>query len=92
MSKAKSVRKSAKSSSARETDNYYFLKILIYFVVGTVWIKVNGIVILPIGLLLGVLLAQHEKFMIDRKIEYAVLLVSALLNLAVAGYFISIWV
>ena len=92
MSKAKPARKSDNKSSARETDNYYFLKILIYFVVGTAWIKFNGIVILPIGLLLGVLLAQHEKFMIDRKIEYAVLLVSALLNLAVAGYFITIWI
>jgi len=92
MSKAKPARKSAKNSSARETDNYYFLKILVYFVVGTVWIKLNGIVILPIGLLVGILLAQHDKFMIDRKIEYAVLLVSALLNLAVAGYFITIWV
>ena len=92
MSKAKTTRKTAVKISARETDNYYFLKILVYFVVGTVWIKLNGIVILPIGLLLGILLAQHEKFMIDRKIEYAVLLVSALLNLAVAGYFISIWI
>lgn len=92
MSKAKPAHKRAANSSARETDNYYFLKILVYFVVGTVWIKVNGIVVLPIGLLLGLLLAQHEKFMIDRKIEYAVLLVSALLNLAVAGYFVSIWI
>lgn len=85
------TKKSLKKGSPRESDDFYFLKILIYFIVGTLWIKVNGVVVLPIGLLLGVLLAMHDKFTIDRKIEYAILLVAALLNLAVAGFFISFW-
>jgi|GEM_PF-2480986 len=85
------VKKISKKAPARETDDFYFLKILVYFIVGTLWIKVNGVVVLPIGLLLGVLLAMHDKFTIDRKIEYAILLVAALLNLAVAGFFISFW-
>jgi hypothetical protein len=87
----KKTSKRASKAAPRESDNFYFLKILIYFIVGTLWIKLNGIVVLPIGLLLGVLLAQHDKFVIDRKIEYAILLVAALLNLAVAGFFISFW-
>ncbi len=88
---AKAAVKNKKKTSPRESDDFYFLKILLYFVIGTLWIKVNGVVVLPIGLLLGVLLAMHDRFVIDRKIEYAILLVAALLNLAVAGFFISFW-
>ena len=38
---SKITAKATKKSSARETDNFYF-KILVYFVVGTIWIKING--------------------------------------------------
>ena len=72
-----------------ETDSTYFLKLLLYFMVGLVWIKVNGMPILPIGLLVGLLFSTHEHFQIDRKIEYAVLLVSTLLGLS-TGVFINV--
>jgi hypothetical protein len=47
---------------------------------------------LPIGLILGIIFSAHDHFRIDRKIEYAVLLVAALLGLAGFGVFVSITV
>ena len=81
--------KATKKSSANETDNAYFLKILIYFVLGTIWVKTNGYVVFPAGLLLGVLIAQHDHFAIDRKIEYAILIVAAVLGLAGWGVYLA---
>jgi hypothetical protein len=81
--------KAAKKSAARETDNAYFLKILVYFVLGTIWIKVNGYVVFPAGLLLGIIIAQHDHFAIDRKVEYAVLIVSAVLGLTGWGVYLA---
>ena len=81
--------KDARKTSARETDNAYFLKILIYLVLGTIWIKVNGYIVFPVGLLLGVLIAQHDHFAIDRKIEYAVLIVAAVLGLTGWGVYLA---
>jgi hypothetical protein len=73
-----------------ETDSSYFLKILIYFVFGTIWIKINGYVVFPVGLIAGLLLSSHDHFKIDRKIEYAVLIVAALMGLSgVAGLYLS---
>jgi len=80
--------KSKTKRSARETDNVYFLKILLYFVIGTIWIKYNGYVVLPIGMLMGLLFVHSDHFAIDRKIEYALLIISALLGLAGYGLFI----
>ena len=81
--------KTVKKASARETDNAYFLKILIYFVLGTIWIKVNGYVIFPVGLLLGILVAQHDHFAIDRKVEYAILIIAAVLGLTGWGVYLA---
>jgi hypothetical protein len=73
--------KPAKKTVAKETDNAYFLKILIYFTLGMLWVKINGFMVLPVGLVLGLIIAQHDHFAIDRKIEYAVLVVSTILGL-----------
>ncbi len=81
--------KAVKKSPLRETDNTYFLKILIYFVLGTIWIKVSGYVIFPVGLILGVIIAQHDHFAIDRKIEYAILIVAAVLGLTGWGVYLA---
>lgn len=81
---------SKKKAVAKETDSVYFLKILMYFVLGTIWVKYNGIVIFPLGLILGVLFAQHDHFAIDRKIEYAILLIAALLGLMGYGIFLVV--
>jgi hypothetical protein len=82
-------KRAAKRTPARETDNAYFLKLLIYFVLGTIWVKVNGYVVFPIGLLMGVLIAQHDHFAIDRKVEYAVLIVAGVLGLTGWGVYLA---
>lgn len=73
---------------AVEKDSTYFLKLVIYIVLGTLWLKfqtplhigafaLSGI---PIGLFIGLLFAAHDHFQIDRKIEYAVLIVVAIIS------------
>jgi hypothetical protein len=79
-----------RSTSAKESDSTYFLKILLYFVLGLVWIKVNGLPIIPAGAIVGAMFAQHDHFAIDRKLEYLILLVSAAVGLAGAGFFVAI--
>ncbi len=79
-----------KKSSQVEPDSVYFLKLLLYFTVGTIWIKINGHAVIPAGLILGVIFSAHDHFRIDRKIEYAVLLVASLLGLAGFGLFIGL--
>jgi hypothetical protein len=80
---------SKRKTVAREGDSAYFLKILIYFVFGTIWIKVGGYVVFPVGLLIGLLVTRHDHFVIDRKVEYAVLIIAALLGLMGYGLFLS---
>jgi hypothetical protein len=74
----------------QETDNSYFLKILLYFVLGTIWIKFNGYLVLPAGLILGVVVAQKDHFQIDRKVEYAILLISAVIGLTGWGLYLAL--
>jgi hypothetical protein len=67
-----------------ESDSTYFLKLVVFTLLGTLWLKfgqpvtwvgipING---LPLGFLVGLLLVnQFEKLQSDRKIWYAILLV-----------------
>jgi len=69
-----------------EMDGAYFLKIVLYLIAGSFWIKLtlNGRHIpLAIGLVIGLFFTRYEKFSVDRKIEYAILLVAMLV-----GYFV----
>ena len=62
-----------------ETDSSYFLKLVMYFIFGTLWVHVSGdewVVPIPVGFLIGMAFATHDHFKIDRKIEYAVLVVA----------------
>lgn len=74
--------------SQTESDGAYFLKLVLYVVLGSLWLKFsepimigsfifNGI---PIGLMLGLLFASHDHFQVDRKIEYALLIIIAILT------------
>ncbi len=67
-------------------DGVYLLKLLLYVLLGTLWLKAsNGNSItfgVPVGFIIGLAFSSHEHFQIDRKIEYAVLLVAMLF-----GYF-----
>ncbi len=67
-----------------ETDSTYFLKLVVFVLLGTFWLKfqqpvswlgvpLNGI---PIGLFIGLLLvSRFEKYQSDRKIWYAILVI-----------------
>ena len=80
---AKQKRKAKKT----ETDSAYLLKIVLYFILGTFWVRIINIdagsfkdLSLPVGLVVGVLFASHEHFQIDRKLEYAILLVATFIS------------
>jgi hypothetical protein len=79
--------KKTKVSAKTEKDSTYFLKIVIYVILGSFWLKFaspavvggfefNG---LPLGLLIGLVFASHDHFQIDRKIEYAILILMTIL-------------
>ena len=69
------------------------VKLVLFFVIGCLWVRLGsgaGVPI-PVGLIFGVLLANHEHFQIDRKIEYAVLLIATILSfIAPIGFVLSI--
>jgi len=80
--------KSSKKGQSTETDSVYFLKLILYMLLGATWIKfaeplqlgafqLNGV---PVGMLFGIILASHDHFAIDRKIEYAILIIMMILT------------
>ena len=84
MPKSKKPR-SKKTSS--ETDGVYFLKIVLYFLVSTFWLRLANVnlgsfvdISLPLGLVIGVLFARREEIQTDRKIIYAILLAGTILS------------
>jgi Na+/H+ antiporter NhaC len=74
-------------SKMSEKDSTYFLKIILFFILGTFWIRLLNVNIgpihhmsLPLGLIIGIFFASHEHFQIDRKIEFAVLLTATFIS------------
>lgn len=67
-------------------EEAYFLKLVLFLVLGSLWLKVSDgqtwQIPIPVGFILGMALAMHDHFRIDRKIEYALLL---------AAMFIGFW-
>jgi hypothetical protein len=71
--------------TVNEPDSVYFLKLVLFMITGSLWIKFSDAsgsfqFPVPIGLIVGLLFASHEHFQIDRKIEYAVLLIACLIG------------
>ncbi len=72
-----------KPKLTNEPDSAYFLKLVLYVVLGSLWLKFSHPLFIgdfalhafPVGLFLGLLFASHDHFQVDRKIEYAVLIV-----------------
>jgi hypothetical protein len=71
-----------KKQSNSEPDSVYFLKLVLYVVLGSFWLKfasplqigdflLHGF---PLGLVIGLIFASHDHFQVDRKIEYAILI------------------
>lgn len=57
------------------------LKLVLYLIIGAQWVRFRTAtgtteIPIPIGLIIGILFAAHDHFKIDRKIEFAVLLVA----------------
>ncbi|HSX36177.1 MAG TPA: hypothetical protein VLH84_04565 [Patescibacteria group bacterium] len=79
-------RAAAKSSGNQELDGLYLLKLALYVILGSLWVKLSHgsdlSIPVPVGLIIGLIFAAHEHFKLDRKIEYAVLLIAMLV-----GYF-----
>lgn len=70
-----------KRTKSSDTDGPYLLKLVLYVILGSQWLWIttsDATFPLPLGLLIGFVFASHEHFQIDRKIEYAVLLIAAL--------------
>jgi hypothetical protein len=78
--------KTNKSRQSNGLDGVFVLKLLLYLLLGSLWLKLsNGTSVsvgVPVGLIIGLIFTSHEHFQIDRKIEYAVLLAAMLF-----GYF-----
>jgi Na+/H+ antiporter NhaC len=76
-----------KKTKTTEADSAFFLKILLFLILGTFWLRLTNVsfgpftsVSLPVGLIVGLLFAMHEHFQIDRKMEYAFLLIATVMS------------
>jgi hypothetical protein len=84
--KTKNRKAAVATAVTNDLDGVYLLKLALYVILGSMWIKLSngqGLSLpLPVGFVIGLLFSSHEHFRIDRKIEYAVLMVAMLV-----GYF-----
>lgn len=77
----------AKRKKQIEKDSRFFLKITLFFILGTLWVRLVDVSVgslehisLPLGMAIGLLFASHEHFQIDRKIEFAILAVATFIS------------
>jgi hypothetical protein len=74
----------AKKKKVTEPDGLYLLKLVVYLIIGSLWLKVTDgrtvQVPIPVGFIVGLALASHDHIQLDRKIGYAVLLVAMLVG------------
>ena len=86
--------KTKKKVKSQETDGAYLLKIVLYVIIGAQWVHVShgtSDFPLPVGLVVGMLFASHDHFQIDRKVEYAILLIATLVGFwTQAGIYITL--
>lgn len=86
------------TKTANESDSHFLLKVFLYFLLGSLWVRFDGstdeslvTVGIPVGLMIGLYFARHEQFQIDRKIEYVVLLLAMVLSyIAPVGFVLVI--
>lgn len=67
-----------------DIDSTYFLKLVMYLIIGSLWLRIdtgNTVIPIPVGLIIGLVFATHEHFKLDRKIEYAILLMAMFVGL-----------
>ena len=73
------------TSKGYETDLAFLIKAALYLLLGTVWVGWGGHRWIPAGVVLGFFISKVEALRIDRKIEYGLLVVGALLGLYSLG-------
>jgi hypothetical protein len=76
-----------KRKAGPQPDTTYMLKLVMYFIMGTFWVRLLNVQIgpfehfsFPLGFIIGLALASRECFQVDRKIEFAVLLVATFIS------------
>jgi hypothetical protein len=92
------TKKKHNKKSPAEPDSVYFLKLILYVILGLTWLKFAEPVMigdftlfgLPLGFVLGLILASHDHFQIDRKIEYAILIITVVVGFVIP--YLSIFV
>ena len=71
--------KSKTSTQSREPDAIYILKLVLYLILGSQWLRItkgSTTMPLPLGLIIGLLFARTDRLAFDRKMAYAILLLS----------------
>ena len=71
-----------------QTDSAYILKLVLYVILGATWLQFAiplqigsfTLTAFPIGLIVGFIFAAHDYFQVDRKIEYAILIMMTVLT------------
>ncbi len=82
MVKSKTKRsKAASKPSTLEMDSLFIFKLVLFLILGSQWLYIidstsTSQIPVPIGAIIGVAFAVHEHFKIDRKIEYAIMLLA----------------
>ena len=70
----------AELTQNNEPDSAFILKIVLYLIVSSLWLNIYTSnlhrIPIPVGALVALLFAAHDHFKIDRKIEYAIILVA----------------
>ena len=85
-----------KQNPRYEPDSVFLVKIVMYFLLGSLWVRLTGLdysdgtISLPFGLVLGIYFAHHEHFQIDRKIEYAMLFTATVVSFYLPTGFVLI--
>ena len=80
MSKSK-TKTTKQKPSALELDSVFIFKLALFLILGSQWLYIvdggsTSQLPIPVGAIIGVAFAMHDHFQIDRKIEYALLLLA----------------
>lgn len=63
-----------------ESDFAFLIKSALYLLLGSVWVSIGDHRWIPLGVILGFIFSKIEVLRINRKIEYALLVVGAFLG------------
>lgn len=77
-----------------EPDSGFLLKLAAYLIAGSLWLRISkggGELSLPMGFIVGLVFTRHERFQIDRKIEYAILLMAMFLGFWLVPGITFVW-